>query len=218
MRVLDVSLPVHPGMMLWPGDPPVEVEPLSRIARGDVANVSTLRLGTHTGTHVDPPCHFIEGAASVDEIPPDVLVGPAVVVDLRAVAREITPGDLAAIPPGTERVLFRTRNSELWARGAREFPDDYVALGIDAARALVARGVRLVGTDFLSIEHRGAPGHPVHVALLEAGVVIVEGLDLWAAEPGAWTLACLPLKIAGGDGAPTRALLIRERRSVRARF
>lgn len=209
MSVFDVSLAVGPDMMVWPGDPPVVVQEASRIARGDPANVSTLRLGTHTGTHVDPPCHFIDGAATVDEIPPDVFVGPAVVLDLGAVDREIVPRDLVALPEGTERVLFRTRNSDLWARGERKFPDDYVALGLEGARWLVSRGVRLVGTDFLSIEKRGAPGHPVHVALLEAGVVIVEGLDLHAVDPGDYTFTCLPLRILDGDGGPARALLAR---------
>ncbi|MFA5890370.1 MAG: cyclase family protein [Actinomycetota bacterium] len=209
MPVFDISLGIEPGMMVWPGDPLVVVEETSRMARGDLANVSTLRLGTHTGTHVDPPCHFIDGAVTVDEIPPDVLVGPAVVLDLRAVAGEITPQDLCALPDGAERVLFRTCNSDLWARGARAFPEDYVSLGLEGARWLAARGVRLVGTDFLSIEQRGAPGHPVHVALLEAGVVIVEGLDLHAVDPGDYTFMCLPLKVSGGDGAPARALLSR---------
>lgn len=210
-RVIDISLGISSAMLVWPGDPSVEVTPSSRIARGDHANVSTMRLGSHTGTHVDPPFHFIEGARTIDQISPDVLVGPAVVVDLRAVERTIEPADLVAagLPEGVERVLFKTRNSAMWADDRATFPDEYVALSPEGARWLVARGVCLVGTDFLSIEQRGAPGHPTHMALLDAGVVIVEGLDLSRVEPGAYTLACLPLKIVGGDGAPARAILMR---------
>ena len=211
-RLFDVSLPVHPRMLTWPSDPPVEVEETSRMARGDHANVSRLALGTHTGTHVDPPFHFIDGAPTVDQLPLDAFIGPAVVLDLRAVRSQITPSDLAAsgLPDGAERVLFRTTNSDLWADPEPAFPDEYVSLTVEGARWLVERGIRLVGTDFLSIEKRGAPGHPTHVALLDAGVVIVEGLDLRAVEPGAYRLAVLPLKVAGGDGAPARALLMSE--------
>ncbi|MBI4728007.1 MAG: cyclase family protein [Acidobacteria bacterium] len=199
-------------MMVWPNDPPVSVEPAHRIARGDVANVSLLRLGSHTGTHVDPPCHFIEGAPAVDAIPLDALVGPAVVADLRGVSGAIGPEDLErlALPEGTERLLFRTDNSEIWGRRPARFPDSYVALSPEGARWVLARGIRLVGTDFLSIERAGAPGHPVHVALLSAGIVILEGLDLSGVEPGSYTLLCLPLKVAGGDGAPARAVLMDE--------
>lgn len=206
-RIIDITLSVGPRMLTWPGDPEVQVMPTSRLARGDHANVSQLRLGTHTGTHVDPPFHFIDGAPAVESLSLETLVGPALVADLRHVAREITPDHIDAIEPA-ERVLFRTRNSDLWARETIEFPDEYVHLTTEAARALVARGARLVGTDFLSIERRGAPGHPTHVTLLEAGVVIVEGLDLSKVEPGRYTLACLPLKVVGGDGAPARAVLV----------
>lgn len=208
MRVIDVSLGVSPEMLTWPGDPAVEVEPAKRLARGDSSNVSELRLGSHTGTHVDPPFHFIDGGPGVDALALDVLVGPAVVVDMRDVEETIGPKEVARVPAGAERVLFRTRNSDLWTRGRAAFPDGYVALSPEGARALADRGARLVGTDFLSIERRGSKGHPTHVTLLEAGVVIVEGLDLSAVEPGEYTLACLPLKVVGGDGAPARAVLI----------
>jgi arylformamidase len=206
----DATLTVGPDMMTWPSDPPVAVEPAKRIANGDGSNVSNLILGTHTGTHVDPPLHFIDGARGVDTLALDALVGPALVVDARAAATlDAATVAALAIPSGTERVLFRTKNSEIWARREREFPDDYVALTEDGARALVGAGVRLVGVDFLSVERRGADGHPVHVVLLRANVVIVEGLDLSAVEPGGYTLAVLPLKIANGDGAPARAVLMR---------
>jgi len=171
--------------------------------------VSELRLGTHTGTHVDPPFHFIPGGATAETLDLSVLVGQALVVDLRGAGDSITPKDLdaLAIPEGTERVLFRTPNSELWSKTPVRFPDGYTAMTPEGARWCVDHGVRLVGIDFLSIERKGAPGHPTHVALLEAGVIILEGLDLSGVEPGAYELSVLPLKILGGDGAPARAIL-----------
>ena len=210
-RLLDISLPVRPDMLVWPGDPAVAVEPSSRIVDGDPANVSQLRLGTHTGTHVDPPSHFLEGAGTADELPLDVLVGDAVVADLTGLPGPIGPDELdgVEVPEGTVRLLLKTDNSRLWDDGpSPAFPDRYVAVSPAGARWLVDRGVRLVGTDFLSIEEKDAPGHPTHVTLLSAGVVIVEGLHLSAVAPGAYTLACLPIKVAGGDGAPARALLL----------
>lgn len=215
-RILDISLPVGPGMLVWPGDPPVAVEPTSRIARGDPANVSELRLGSHTGTHVDPPAHFLDGEGTADGLPLDALVGDAVVADLTGRPGPLGPDDLDGLqlPAGTARLLLKTDNSALWGRLARRFPDgspfpeSYVALSPAGARWVVDHGIRLVGTDFLSIEERDAPGHPTHVTLLSARVVILEGLDLSAVAAGTYTLACLPLRVAGGDGAPARAVLI----------
>jgi len=207
--ILDVSLGIGPDMLTWPGDPPVEIDPAKRLAKGDPANVSELRLGTHTGTHVDPPFHFIDGGPTADALDLDVLVGPAVVADLRHAGPSITPADLDALnlPAGTTRVLFRTPNSELWTSKTVRFPDSYTALTPESARWCVDRGIRLVGTDFLSIEQRGAPGHPTHVALLKAGAIILEGLDLSRIDPGAYELFVLPLKVLDGDGAPARAIL-----------
>jgi len=207
--IFDVSLGVGPEMLTWPGDPPVEVDPAKRIAKGDAANVSELRLGTHTGTHVDPPFHFLDGGATAEALDLSVLVGPALVADLRNAGDSITPDELEklAVPGGTERILFRTPNSELWSKTPVRFPDSYTAMTPEGARWCVGRGIRLVGTDFLSIERKGAPGHPTHVALLEAGVIILEGLDLSRVDPGAYELVVLPLKILGGDGAPARAIL-----------
>lgn len=208
-RIIDVSLGIGPDMLTWPGDPGAEVVPAARLARGDPANVSELRLGSHTGTHVDPPAHFIEGGGTIEALPLDVLVGPAVVADLRR-AEAVGPAELDALelPAGTERLLCRTRNSELWSRGRVEFPEDYVAITPEGARWLVERGLRLVGVDFLSVERDGPPDFPVHRTLLARGVVIVEGLDLSTVDPGSYTLVCAPLKVLGGDGAPARALLI----------
>lgn len=209
MRIIDVSLPIGKDLLTWPSDPDVEVEPKKRIAEGDTSNVSLLSLGTHTGTHVDPPVHFIEGTEGIDGVALDVLVGEAIVADLRE-ADAIGPDELEFLnlPDGTERLLCRTRNSDLWSNLPIEFPDDYVAVTPDGARWIVESGVRLVGVDFLSVERAGAEGHPVHKMLLGNGTIIVEGLDLSGAEPGRYTFACLPLRITGGDGGPARAALI----------
>jgi len=207
--IIDVSLGIGPDMLTWPGDPPVEIDPAKRRAKGDSSNVSELRLGTHTGTHVDPPFHFIEGAPTVETLDLDALVGPAIVADLRTAGPTITPADLDALnlPVDTTRLLFRTPNSALWASETVRFPDSYTALTPEGARWCVDRGIRLVGTDFLSIEQRGTPGHPTHVTLLKAGAIILEGLDLSRVDPGAYELFVLPLKVLGGDGAPARAIL-----------
>jgi arylformamidase len=209
-RIIDISLGLGPDLLPWPGDPPVEVLPLCRIADGGPANVSQIRLTTHTGTHVDPPAHFIEGAPTVDELALDALVGEAFVADLATTPGLIGAEDLdaASIPRETRRLLLKTPNSAIWRDAGPHFPKSYASLSPEGARWVIERGIRLLGTDFLSIEMQGTPGHPTHHALLEAGVVIVEGLDLYGVTPGAYTLACLPLKVLDGDGAPARAVLI----------
>jgi arylformamidase len=209
-RIIDVSLTIGPDLLTWPGDPAVEIVRRSQIARGDPANVSELRIGTHTGTHVDPPVHFVEGAAGIDLVPVDVLVGDCVVADARGLRGQVGPAELDGleIPAGATRVLLKSDNSELWRHLPTAFPDDYVCLSPEGAKWVVAAGIRLVGVDFLSVEQKGAGGHPTHVELLSNGVVIVEGLNLGDVEPGEYTLAVLPLKIADGDGGPARAVLL----------
>ena len=201
-----MSVPVRTGMVVYDGDPQVRIERVMEIARGDLANLSRMELGTHTGTHVDAPLHFVDGGAGADRLPLDALVGPAVVADARGAPGDIDAAALAAlgVPPGTERLLLRTRNGDLWDRGA--FTRDFAGVADDAARELVAMGVRLLGIDYLSIAPSADPA-PTHRTLLEAGVVVVEGLDLRAAPGGAYELVCLPLRIEGADGAPARALL-----------
>ncbi|MGH2706982.1 MAG: cyclase family protein [Actinomycetota bacterium] len=210
--IIDISLAVGPEMLVWPGDPGVRLEPVLRLDRGDGFNVSELSLGTHTGTHVDPPSHFLGGGTAVDQLPLEVLVGPALVADLTRVEDEIGLRELASLDleDGIERLLFKTRNSQLWERSPISFPQRYVGLSPEGARWVAERGIRLVGMDFLSIEPSGSEGYPTHLTLLEAGVIIVEGLDLGSVEPGHYMLACLPLRLTGGDGAPARAALIRD--------
>ena len=177
------------------------------IAQGHRSNSSYFRFGSHDGTHVDAPLHFIPDGTPVDQLPLDALVGPAQVIEMPGPGH-VTAAALAAIawPPGTERALFKTRNSARWDEPA--FYEDYAAVAPDAARWLVDRGVRLVGIDYLSIEaYDPAGAAATHTTLLGAGVVIVEGLDLRAVAPGAYTVMCLPLKFLGADGAPARVLL-----------
>jgi arylformamidase len=204
---IDVSLPISPGLLVWPGNPPIELSAAQRIAAGDAANVSELRIGTHSGTHVDPPVHFVDGSDGIDRVSLDVLIGPCWVADATGRGGALGAGDLDSlgVPAGTERLLLRTDNSELWRSMPASFPGSCTSVGADAARWIVERGIRLVGIDFLGIEKRGAPGHPTHVELLSNDVVIVEGLNLAEVAAGEHDLVVLPLRIVDGDGGPARA-------------
>jgi len=208
MRTYDITLTITPQMTVWPGDPTVNIQRISSIASGDNANVSQMTMSVHTGTHVDAPDHFLNNGKTVESLSLDLLVGRAYVLYMPDVDI-ITASALihAEIPPRTRRLLFKTRNSEIWAKGNGEFHTDFVGLSVDAAEWLVDRNVRLVGIDYLSI----APyqlGIPVHTILLNAGVVVIEGLDLSKVSQGRYTLHCLPLKLEGADGAPTRCILV----------
>lgn len=180
------------------------------LAAGDPFNVSRLGLSTHAGTHVDPPAHFLAGGATVDQLDLDALVGEAIVADLTGRPGPLGPADLDGLdlPPGTERLLLKTDNSVRGLARAGDLPGTWVGLSGAGAAWLVEHRVRLVGADYLSIEDPGASGFPAHLTLLANRVVLVVGLDLSAARPGRYTLACLPLRLAGGDGAPARAVLI----------
>ncbi len=206
MRLIDISMPLGPGMPAFPGDPLFSTERTHSLDRGDAYNVSRLTMGSHAGTHVDPPVHFVKGGVGIDAVPLERLNGMAQVVDVPSSVTRIEPAHLATLPAGTERVLFRTANSARWAR-ALEFFGDYVALGDPAAAMLVSRGVRLVGIDALSIERDPDGQFPVHHRLLSSGVAILEGLLLAEAPTGPQELVCLPLRIRAGDGGPARAAL-----------
>jgi arylformamidase len=199
VRIFDVSVPVRPEMVTYPGDPGVELERTSSIAEGAAYNISRLSFGVHTGTHVDAPVHVVADGTGVDRLPVDVLVGPATVFDATT-ASSLDAETLAAVGVEGERVLLKTRNSQLWS--SPSFAEDFLALSEDAARLLVERGVRLVGIDYLSVGDEAT-----HRVLLEAGVVAVEGLDLSGVEPGDYGLVCAPLKLVGCDGAPARVFL-----------
>jgi len=208
MHWYDVSIPLRPGMLSFPGDPVFRIDPVYRRSEGDRFNLAEITLCTHTGTHVDPPAHYLENGAAVDEIPPDLLIGPGIVLDLRGLRRIDREALREQNLHGRSRVLFKTDNSLLLREPT--FQEHYTCLTDDAAELLIECGVRLAGTDYLSIEAYGAVDSPVHHKLLRAGVLIVEGLDLLDVPPGLCEIYCLPLRIVGGDGAPARVVLRRE--------
>lgn len=205
-RVIDISVPNGPTQHVYPGDPPPRIEQAKAIRAGDVCNVSLLTMGSHTGTHVDAPYHFIDGGARLGEVALERMVGEALVVDLRGrAAVDAAALESAALRTG-DILLCRTDNSWRWEKA--DFQRDFVYLTLDAAGLLVERGIRAVGIDYLSIEQFGSSDFPVHHRLLGAGVFVIEGLDLRAVEPGRYTLVCLPLKFPDLDGAPARAVLL----------
>lgn len=207
MTFVDVSVPIKDAMTVYRGNPRVRIRPAMTLAK-DGVNLSELCLGSHTGTHVDAPSHFIQRGKGIDRVELRRFIGPAWVADLRAVNGGIGAEHLhrAGIPKGTRRVLLRTRNSRLW-HPARPFRTDFVYLAADGADWMVERGVELVGIDYLSIEAYGVIGAPTHKRLLGAGIPIVEGLDLFTIRPGRWQMVALPLRISSGDAGLTRAVL-----------
>jgi arylformamidase len=210
MTIYDISVPLCANMPTYPGDPGIEISKWLTLANGDPANVSFIKFGAHTGTHVDAPAHFIAGASTVELMPLDVLIGEALVVEL-ASDQMVIDEDVAerACREGVTRVLFKTRNSDFWNQPDQTFRSNYTYLTTEAAEALVKHGVKLVGIDYLSIEKFQSEDFATHHALLSNNVVIVEGLDLREVPPGVYELMCLPLRIreGSGDGAPARAVL-----------
>jgi len=210
MKIYDVTVSISSETPVYPGDPRIEIVRTAKLESGDIANVSHLSFSSHTGTHVDPPSHFVPGARTLDKLSLDVLIGPARVVDVGEVNEIDRSVVESASLEGVTRVLFKTKNSRLW--GTQEFVKDFVYVEESGARALVERGVRLVGIDYLSVEKFNFDTPSTHFELLHADVIILEGLDLSAVSAGDYELICLPLKIRDGDGAPARVVL-RELRS-----
>ena len=201
-QLIDISMPLRNGMAHWPGDPAPRIERLMDRRRGDPCTLTMLTVSAHTGTHVDAPAHYLRGGRTVDEMDLAGLVGPARVLEI-ADAAAVTAAELARhrIRRG-DRVLLRTRNSLIGA--GRRLLTDYVALAEDAARFLAERGVLAVGIDALSVDPPDRDA--AHLALLEAGIWIIEGLRLGGVPAGRYELLCLPLRLAT-EGAPARALL-----------
>ena len=209
MRRIDISMPLFGGMPAFPGDPEFGIAPVRRLDRGDDYSLSTLSLGSHTGTHVDAPSHFVAGATTIDEIDLAALNGPCEVVEIPDTRSTIGPEDVGEISAGVDRILFRTANSARWAERLRFFRD-YVALTLPAAQRLRERRVRLVGIDALSVDNDPTGRFPVHRELLGHGILVLEGLLLDGAPPGGYRLECLPIRLREGDGATARALLLEE--------
>jgi arylformamidase len=210
MPIYDVTVPLHNGLPTWPGDPGVEVTDWRSLGKGDSANVSLLHFGAHSGTHVDAPAHFIKDAAKIDALPLDALIGEAEVVevprDRLVIDEEFVAAECAS---GTERFLFKTRNSAFWSEPNPAFHTDFTYLDLKAATRLVQQGLKLVGIDYLSIEKFGQANHETHLALLSRGVVILEGVNLGDVPAGRYEVICLPLRVKSdlGDGAPARVVL-----------
>lgn len=199
MKIFDISQTISEKLPVYPGDPPVHIEPVMRLELGETANVSAVSMCSHSGTHIDVPRHCFEDGLSVDLLPLTQLIGGAVVVDV-AGAREIGREQLKRLPVrGEERVLLKTGTPNAGSGEA-------VCLTEDGAEFLLESGAKLVGTDALSIERDG--GLEVHRLLLRNDILIVEGLRLEEVPPGHYQLICLPMKLSDGDGAPVRAVLI----------
>jgi arylformamidase len=204
VRYYDISLDLSPDTVRWVTAPPLEFHERRRISRGDSANASAVTMSVHSGTHLDAPFHFLPDGEKIDALSLDLFMGPALVHAVEA-DRYITDDHVKALElRGETRVLFKTRNSELLKKST--YDPDFVAFSVEGARALVARGVKLVGLDYLSVAHADEQV-PVHRAFLDHGVVLLEGVDLSAIVPGRYELICFPLRLHGSDGAPCRAVL-----------
>lgn len=210
MEIYDVSVPLSAATPIFPGDPGIEIKAWKDLANGDAANVSLIHFGLHSGTHVDAPAHFIEGGVKVENLPLQSLIGEAEVIEVAELITVIDENFITAkCNRGSQRVLFKTRNSNFWNNPEAGFRLDYTYISPAAAARLVESGIKLIGIDYLSVEGHGTEKYETHLILLSNNVVIVEGLDLRGVPAGLYELICLPLKIAEGkgDGAPARTIL-----------
>jgi arylformamidase len=206
---LDVSVPVSEATTpVFRGDPPIHFTYALDMARGDKANVSSLTMGAHTGTHVDAPSHFVVGGKTIDQVPLDRLMGEALVIECSPNARVIDVAELNRHHwKGAKRLLFKTHSSYANLYAKHEFQTDFTGIAPDAAQLLVDSGVELVGVDYQSVEPFGAAIPRTHQILLGHDVVVVEGLDLRKIPGGRYQFLCLPLRLTGREAAPARALL-----------
>ncbi|MDR9405565.1 MAG: cyclase family protein, partial [Halothece sp. Uz-M2-17] len=204
---IDVSVPLSPDLPVWPGAPKVSFQRLLDIENGDIANDTNISLNVHTGTHVDAPFHFVSSGYTVEQMPLDILMGAATVVDVSDV-ETITVDVLEnlALSADTKRLLFRTRNSQLWEQANHTFDENFVALTAQAAQWIADQGIRLVGVDYMSVQ-RFHDGPETHLNLLKAEVTVIESLNLANVSAGEYELICLPMKLAGVEGAPARVIL-----------
>lgn len=204
MKIYDISLSLSPQTLHWVTGTPLQLIDRKRMSRGDANNSSSIHTSVHAGTHVDAPFHFVADGATIEALPLDIFIGPARVCEVDA-GSHITAADVGKVRlQGETRVLFKTRNSALLHKPA--YDPSFVAFSVDGAKAIVDAGVRLVGLDYLSAAHADEQV-TVHRAFLDHGVIVLEGVDLSAVPPGRYELICPPVKLAGSDGAPCRALL-----------
>ncbi len=208
MKIYDITVSISASTPIYKGDPGVEITSFKAMADGSSANVTQISMGVHTATHVDAPNHFIDGTRRVHELDPQKLIGRCRLIEIDDTVMAIEPEHVGDIS-GAERILLKTRNSKFWAAPEDGFRSDFTYITPATAHLLVDNGIVLVGIDYLSIEKSGGPGKPVHIALLENEIVILEGVDLREVPPGDYEIMCLPLKYDGatGDGAPARTML-----------
>lgn len=208
MKLYDITVPLHPDLTIWPGDPPIEIKLVADLAAGDVANVTHLNMTAHSGTHIDAPRHFLADGKKTADISLETLIGPALVVELSDEVNVINAEVVKQLelPASTHRLLFKTRNRHYWPSSGEELREDFVGLDDSAAQELVDLGVMLVGVDYLSVAAMKAI-IPTHEILLKAGVVLLEGIDLREVPADEYILTCLPMKLADSEGAPVRAVL-----------
>ena len=203
---IDVSVPLHTGMVHWPTDPSVRIERIADMDQGAVCNVSKVEMCAHVGTHMDGLNHFIKDGAPLDTIPFDAVIGPCRIIEIKdtdSVKRdELKKHNLRK----GERILLKTRNSkrQWWDE---DFDTRFIHISKDAAQHMVERDIRTIGIDYLSVGGYERDGVECHQVLLGAGVWIIEGLNLTKVKPGKYDLICLPVKIRNSDGAPARAIL-----------
>lgn len=203
---IDVSVPLHTGMVFWPSDPSVHIARFADMDKGAVCNVSKMELCCHAGTHMDGLNHFIKDGAPLDAVPFDAVIGPCRVIEIKdddcVKQAELKKHKLRK----GERVLLKTRNSkrQWWNE---EFDTKFIHISRDAAQHLVACGIRTIGIDYLSVGGYQRDGVECHQVILGAGIWIIEGLDLTKVRPGKYDFICLPVKIQNSDGAPARAIL-----------
>jgi arylformamidase len=205
MTFYDVTVPISNAMITWPSDPAVSITGTSLISRGDFCNLSELKIGSHCGTHIDAPSHFLENGRTIDQLALENLIGEATVFEFKH-KENIDVSDIKQLRfDNVKRVLFKTVNSSYWKFST--FKKDFVYLTKDAAQYLVDKGIRLVGVDYLSVEKFESQLAETHHTLLRNDVIILEGLDLSNVERGRYELIALPLKIKDGDGSPARVVL-----------
>jgi len=210
MKIIDITHYIKDGMIVYPNNTEVSIEPFAEISKGASSNLSKVILGTHTGTHVDAPLHVFDGGKKLEDLNLESFIGKCRVID----ASHLKAGDLIEIKDldkaGVEikkgdRILVKTSNSE---RGIEEFYDDFVALSGDTADYLRDKEITLFGIDYLSIKQRGSSDNRAHTALLEKDIPIIEGLNLRDVEAGEYELICLPMKLKNVEGGPVRAVLV----------
>lgn len=203
---IDISITLQSGMVHWPGDPPVKIKNIHSISKGDAANVSKIDMGSHTGTHMDAPFHFIRKGKGIDQMPLDATIGKARVIEIYdSISIKAKELERNRIRRG-ERILFKTKNSlRCWKTNS--FVKDFIFISLEAAEFLAERRIKTVGVDYLSVGGYKEDGSATHRALLKSGIWIIEGLNLSNVKAGFYELICLPLNFFHGDGAPARAVL-----------